>query len=248
MEKLPIYKLVINPDADETGVDFVALVDQPAIQINWQKFNEQFGTDPKDGESQDDYLARCIPDEINAGHDQPQAAAICYSKWDNRNKNKFNFKVENTEKQIVSGPLMVADMPIYRRDSSGEYYAVFDAPTIEQIVLKFSKNKAQNNVNLMHDGQRIVDGVFMYESFIIDRKRGVMPPTGFEELTDGSWFGSYKVENTDVWNMVKEGTFQGFSVEGVFGQVKVDEQPQNDIEQLIEDIIFITEKLHHLKQ
>jgi hypothetical protein len=203
MDKLPIYKLVINDDADETGVDFVALVDQPAIQIAWHKF-----------------------DQIKP----------------------FEFKVESDEKQIVSGPLMVADMPIYRRDSSGEYYAVFDAATIEQIVLKFSKNKAQNNVNLMHNNERIVDGVFMFESFIIDRKRGVMPPTGFEELTDGSWFGSYKVENKDVWSMVKEGTFQGFSVEGVFGQVKVDEQPQNEIEQLIEDILFVVEKMQQVKQ
>lgn len=203
MDKLPIYKLVINDEADETGVDFVALVDQPAIQIAWHKFD----------------------------HVKP-----------------FEFKVESDEKQIVSGPLMVADMPIYRRDSSGEYYAVFDANTIEQIVLKFSKNKAQNNVNLMHNNERIVDGVFMFESFIIDRKRGIMPPIGFEELTDGSWFGSYKIENKDVWSMVKEGTFQGFSVEGVFGQVKVDEQPQNEIEQLIEDILFVVEKMQQVKQ
>jgi hypothetical protein len=197
---LPVYKLVINEDEDETGVDFVALVDKPAIQINWQSFNEskQYFTDE--------------------------------------------------EKRVVSGPLMVADMPIYRRDNSGEYYAVFDAATIEQIILKFSKNKAQNNVNLMHDGDKVVQDVFMFESFIIDRKRGINPPTGFEELTDGSWFGSYKVNNDKVWADVKAGTFQGFSVEGVFAQVKVDDKPQEELEQLIDDILFIVEKMQQVKK
>jgi len=197
---LPVYKLVINEDDEDTGVDFVALVDKPAIQINWQSFNntKQYFTDE--------------------------------------------------EKRVVSGPLMVADMPIYRRDSSGEYYAVFDAATIEQIVLKFSKNKAQNNVNLMHDGDKVVQDVFMFESFIIDRKRGVNPPTGFEEITDGSWFGSYKVNNDKVWADVKAGTFQGFSVEGVFAQVKVDEKPHEELEGLINDILFIIEKMQQVKK
>ena len=197
---LPVYKLVINEDDEDTGVDFVALVDKPAIQINWQSFKD----------------------------------------------NKQYFADE--EKRVVSGPLMVADMPIYRRDNSGEYYAVFDAATIEQIVLKFSKNKAQNNVNLMHDGDKVVQDVFMFESFIIDRKRGINPPTGFEELTDGSWFGSYKVNNDKVWADVKAGTFQGFSVEGVFAQVKVDDKPQEELEGLINDILFIVEKMQQIKK
>ena len=37
---LPLYRLVIN-DEDHTGVTAVALVDEPAIQINWQAFNAQ---------------------------------------------------------------------------------------------------------------------------------------------------------------------------------------------------------------
>ena len=39
---------------------------------------------------------------------------------------------------------------------------------------------------------------------------------GYEDVKDGSWFGSFKVENDDVWNMVKEGKVKGFSVEGIF--------------------------------
>jgi len=40
MENLPVYKLVID-DSDELGVEFVALVDQPAIETNWHAFKDQ---------------------------------------------------------------------------------------------------------------------------------------------------------------------------------------------------------------
>ena len=40
MDKLPVYKLVIN-DEDETGVNFVSLVTNPAIERDFQYFNNQ---------------------------------------------------------------------------------------------------------------------------------------------------------------------------------------------------------------
>ncbi len=36
---------------------------------------------PKSGESKEDFLSRCIPVEINAGHPQDQAVAICERYW-----------------------------------------------------------------------------------------------------------------------------------------------------------------------
>jgi len=39
MENLPVYKLVID-DSDELGVEWVALVDTPAIETNWHAFKE----------------------------------------------------------------------------------------------------------------------------------------------------------------------------------------------------------------
>ena len=37
---LPIYKLSID-DENETGVTYMALVDKPAIMVNWQAFSDQ---------------------------------------------------------------------------------------------------------------------------------------------------------------------------------------------------------------
>lgn len=43
---------------------------------------------PKKGESQQQFISRCISQKVKEGVDQEQAIAICYSQWDNRNKKK----------------------------------------------------------------------------------------------------------------------------------------------------------------
>ncbi len=172
---LPIYQLEISDDLnDGAEVDFVALVDRPAIERNFLKFNEA----------------------------------------------KASFAIQSEDKRIVSGALMLADTPIYRNDSNGEYYVTFTKATIEKIAQKFFKKGYQSNVNLMHDGDKQVEGVTMFESFIVDSTRGIQAMKGFEDAPEGSWFGSFKVENDEVWNKIKSGEFKGFSVEGIFNYKK----------------------------
>lgn len=128
-----------------------------------------------------------------------------------------SFQIVSEDEHIISGPLMIADMPIYRNNEKmGEHYVTFSAETIKQIAIKFAKKKYQNHVNLMHDPTMIVEGCTMFESFIVDKKRGIMPMKGFEDIADGSWFGSFYVENPDVWKNIKDGFLKGFSVEGMF--------------------------------
>jgi hypothetical protein len=190
---LPIYQLEISDDLnDGAEVDFVALVDRPAIERNFLKFKEA----------------------------------------------RSNFAIQSEERRIVSGALMLADTPIYRNDSNGEYYVTFTPGTIEKIAQKFFKKGYQSNVNLMHDGNQEVEGVTMFESWIKDSSRGVAPMKGFEDAPEGSWFGSFKVENEDVWNRVKSGEFKGFSVEGVFNYKK-EKQPMSVEEALWSQIVDI---------
>lgn len=190
---LPIYQLEISDDLnDGAEVDFVALVDKPAIERNFLKFKEE----------------------------------------------RANFAIQSEERRIVSGALMLADTPIYRNDENGEYYVTFTASTIEKIAQKFFKKGYQSNVNLMHDGNQEVEGVTMFESWIKDKARGVAPMKGFEDAPEGSWFGSFKVENEDVWDRVKSGEFKGFSVEGVFNYKK-EKQPMSVEEALWSQIVEV---------
>ena len=140
-------------------------------------------------------------------------------------KFKIQFAIQDEEKRIVTGAAMIADLPIYRRDDvRGEYYVVFDKDSIFKIAKKWARGNKYDAVNTHHKTP-IADGVSLFESYIIDRERGVMPPKGFEEVADGSWFVSYLIDNEDVWSKVKSGEFKGFSVEGVFDfPVDADEQ------------------------
>jgi hypothetical protein len=127
------------------------------------------------------------------------------------------FAIQNEEQHIISGPLMLADTKILRNNSKfGEHYVTFSPETIKDIAIKFSKKGYQKNVNLMHDSNMQVEGLVMFESFIVDKARGILPMAGYEDAKDGSWFGSFYVENPQVWQLIKEGKVKGFSVEGYF--------------------------------
>lgn len=336
-EKLPLYKLVIsdNPEGEEE-VDFIALVEYPAIQRNFLAFNQQF-VEPSQGEKQDEFLQRCIQYVIDEGKETEQAVAICNSLWEqhfagdkvsfdyddtlstDRGKElaskeiekgnivyiisarqdkeamlgtakalgipdsriyatgsnkakvekvkelgiskhydnnadviselgsigqKFNkslFAVQSEEQRIVSGPIMIADLPIYRRDEQGEYYVVFDAAEIKKINQRFFEKGYQANVNIEHDKK--VQDVFMFESFIIDREKGVNPPKGYEDLTDGSWWGSFKVNNDIIWEQCKDGTFNGFSIEGLFRYERAAQDIDTKDEETMAAIIEILKQI-----
>lgn len=188
----PVYEMMISDD-DETGVDYIALVDNPAIEKTFQAFSDQ---------------------------------RLC-------------FKVMDTSKHVISGPLMIANLPIYRNNEArGEHYVVFTPATIEKIVHKYFREKNTGNVNVMHEKK--IAGVHLFESYIVDNAIGKTAPAGFPQLTDGSWFGSFKVDNQDIWdNFIKTGIFKGFSVEGIFMYVNGREVDEESIETIREAIHMV---------
>ena len=366
MKKLPVYEMMISDDMDsDLMVDFIALVDRPAIKKDFVKFNDQF-VEPVKGESKDAFIPRCISYVVSEGKDAGQAAAICYSMWDqhfaegvvhytkdgkpytgpthldasgrlmsgavhtddsvylyhegefaeswndypeaavenaktalrwveengwgecgeatgkiranqiaNREKltretiarmsafqrhkqnsdrplgegcgrlmwlswggdegiawaerklkqiDRATFAIQDEDKRIISGPLMIANQKIFRTDPElGDYEVFFSPETIKKIAIKMAKKGFHNNVNLMHNAEMKVPGVTLFEIFQSDKARGIRPMKGFEDLADGSLFGSMYVENDVAWQMVKDGMIKGFSVEGNFGMKKKDE-------------------------
>lgn len=111
----------------------------------------------------------------------------------------------NEEKRIISGPAMIADQLIYRKDENGEYNVFFSPDTVRDIALKFFKKDYQKNLNLFHDPNLSLQGVTIFESFVSDTSRGIQGMKGYEDLPDGTWFISAKVENDEVWQAIKGG-------------------------------------------
>jgi hypothetical protein len=44
---------------------------------------------PRKNETQDEFIARCIGEEVDNGYEQTQAVAICYSKWKDRKRKEL---------------------------------------------------------------------------------------------------------------------------------------------------------------
>lgn len=131
-------------------------------------------------------------------------------------KQKFQF---DEDKRIVLGPAMIPDLKIFRRDKSGNpYYVFFSADTIKMIAEKYMKNKYIDNNDMMHEGDAVKD-VYVYESWIKEDAEDKANKYGYGDLPIGTWFVSMKVKNDEVWNKIKTGELNGFSVSGYFEEV-----------------------------
>ena len=137
---------------------------------------------------------------------------LCFSK--EKETVKLNF---DNAKRVISGVVCLADTPIYRyNEKYGEYYVVFSKETIQKMVEKFAKMDLFKSVNLQHDDTKFVDGIYMFESYIINKERGISP-IEFSDIPDGSWIASYKVENDELWGEIINGNkLNGFSLQGLF--------------------------------
>ena len=144
---------------------------------------------------------------------------IKFSADDNIQPTVLKMSIQDEEKRIVTGAVLIPDLPVYRKDESGEYYIYCDKECIYQIAQKFFKTNRNNNVDTEHSGL-LLPGITLFESFIADEERGINCPKAYAGLPDGTWFASFKVDNDEVWNEIKAGTFLGFSITGLFDMEK----------------------------
>lgn len=128
---------------------------------------------------------------------------------------QYAFQTIDEEQRILAGPAMVPDKLIYRVDDEGEpFFVFFTKETIQELSERFLLQGKQNNMTLEH--QATLNDLSVVESWLVeDPKRDKSAVYGFD-LPEGSWFVKIKVLNDEVWELVKEDSVAGFSVEGVF--------------------------------
>lgn len=138
--------------------------------------------------------------------------------------------------RIITGPVMVAETPIYRYSPSiGPYYVKFSKKTVFDMMKKYFKDNKIHQVNENHNSKRKVKDVYMVESFIINERTR---SEAFADLPDGTWMGSFFVEDEKYWNdVVLKGDFTGFSLEGMFTE-KYEMEIINEVYSKIKDVIF----------
>lgn len=180
---LPVYKHTIDEFDTVTGVEFISLVDYPAIEVNWVAMSE--------------------------------------------NAKRYNF---NADKQIVTGPVMIPDLPIYRADDKiGEYYVTFDASEIEKIARKFMREQRTLGINYQHQDNSQVDSAVIIEYwFITDKENDKSNGLGFN-LPIGTWMATTYMADKSFWEKeVKSGNVRGYSIEGFLNMEMAKIQNKNN--------------------
>ena len=139
------------------------------------------------------------------------------------------FAVQDEEQRKVLSVLLRADYPIIRKDKDGNlFYLLFKAEVIEKLVRRMLANNAQNTIDLDHNFDYSVEGVEMSEIYIKNTQMGINPK-GFEDVADGSAFCVYRIESDELWEAVKQGRFNGVSIEAFINYKK----PEMTIDDLL---------------
>ncbi len=145
---------------------------------------------------------------------------------------EFKLAEVDKETRILMGALLIPNKPIYRRNGEDEYYIYFSKDTVLKASQMYLMQGKQNNSTLEH--QYEINGLSLVESWIVEDKVHDKSVKYGMDLPLGTWVGSVKVNNDNIWNeFVKTGKVKGFSIEGYFADKM--ERPQEKINDFSSD-------------
>lgn len=151
---------------------------------------------------------------ISKGPAAGQMGQTNHSRTDRGYKMSFQFADE--DQRIIVGPAMVPQQLIPRRDALGNIFHVyFTKETIKKIAEKFLRENKHNNTDVNHDDDVTVNNTLLESWIVEDPKFDKSAKYGYN-LPEGAWMVSYKINDEDTWQKIKDGTLRGFSVAGNF--------------------------------
>ena len=140
-------------------------------------------------------------------------------------KKEYKFQEVDKEKRILMGALLVPNKAIYRKDEKEDYYIYFTKKTIRKASELFLQKGNQHNSTFEHLYK--IDGLTLVESWIVEDKDKDKSALYDLDVPVGTWMGSVKVENDEVWqDYVKTGVVKGFSIEGFFAEKEEEEKKE----------------------
>lgn len=151
----------------------------------------------------------------------------------NNEPKEYKFAEQDTERKILIGPVLIPNKPIFRKNGEDEYYIYFSRETVRKASQLYLKQGNQSNSTLEH--AEAISGLTLVESWIVEDKENDKSNAFGMDVPLGTWMGSVKVDNEEVWNdYVKTGKVKGFSIEGYFAD-KAD--MRDDEEDLAQEIL-----------
>ena len=134
--------------------------------------------------------------------------------------------LEKEDKHIILGCALVPDKPIYRRDGGEEFYIQFSAETIEKLAHSYIANNRIYSFSTDH--KDLTDDVYIIETWLKTSENDKSKDYGLD-VPIGSWLIMAKVENDAIWNRIKEGELQGFSIEAVVDLKEINNKIKNNM-------------------
>lgn len=308
-------------ELEEFGVAVVSIVEEPAIGENFHAFSTEEFVKPRAGESENNFIGRCMSDLQGEYPDEEQRLAVCYSYYEGEthefetyddypqaardnacralkyaeengwgdcgtqvgkvranqlcsgeklsretiarmssfrrqqeNKNtpygegcgglmwdawggdegiawaerklkqideemskhtNHQFSLDD-EKRVVTGPLIIPNKMILRRNADGTpYYVFFSKATIRKMAEKFFRLNKHNNTDKNHDWEVTTNNTLI-ESWISESPQYDKAYHHGFSLPAGTWYVSYKINDDSTWDDIKSGKLKGFSLAGPF--------------------------------
>ena len=126
------------------------------------------------------------------------------------------FAFSSDDEMIVTGPAMVPQQLILRKDEMGNpFHVYFSKDTIKKIAKKFFEYNKQNNTDVNHDDNISTNNTLLESWIVEDPNMDKSKAMGFE-VPAGTWMASYKINDEATWKQIKNGELNGYSIAGNF--------------------------------
>ena len=133
----------------------------------------------------------------------------------------------NDERKEVVGPIMIPNKEILRfSEDNGYYYVRFTEETIRDIMYNYSKKGLFNEFGIHHEYD--TKDVVLLEVWMKESDNDKSTDYGYD-LPNGTVFVKTKIESDELFNAIKSGEVNGFSIE-----IQADIKPVNKNETMSE--------------
>lgn len=155
-------------------------------------------------------------------------------------KKEYHFKETSTERMEITGPAMITDLLIPRKEGNHRFNVVFERQDIRDALELFMRTANHSQANFEHT-REFNNKISLLEAWIVeDPNNDKAKALGFNmsKIPSGSLMITYKFHDVNLWNELKKSDFKGFSIEAGSYPNDVVEQhfSKQEVEELINDI------------
>ena len=161
-------------------------------------------------------------------------------------------EIHDEDKRMVMGPILVPNKMILRAyEEAGKdtqyYYIHFSEETVRKTAQRFLENGFQGEATYQH--AKTVDDITFVETWVKDfADQDKSTGYGYGDMPIGTWFGIAKIDNDEVWEDIKAGKINAFSIEGHYADAMLHQSKLSTVDEVIEELVDSEEDLKLLQE